>query len=320
MGVQDQGVGALHAGERRAELVEQREEAAVRGVDVEPEPLPLGDGGDSREGIDRAGVGGARGPEDEPGPESPRPVLRDELGERLGTQAEAAVHRDVPSHGLAQAGHADGLVEAVVRVGRRVDHRALVVAAPQPGRLARRDDRDQARDGSARGQVAVGAGRESHQLRHPVEDQILHRHRPRPHEADAGVLVGHRGDVVGERGRVEPSPGDVPQVAGVGRNEAGPHDGLVDQTDEVADRRARRPHAASADLGHGRLVVPVGGDDREFVQKTLGVAVGVRHEPVALGRVRVERSPRLRQRENPRPAVRLRTRAGSSLRSHVRNM
>ena len=273
MRIEDQRVRALHAGQRGAELGEQGEEAAVRGVDVVPHSLALGDVGDGREGIDGAGVGGAGGGEDEPGPESPRAVLGDERGEGVRAQPETVVHRDVAANGLAEAGDAQRLVQAVVQVRRGVHHGALDVAGLESGRLARRDDRDQAGDGSPRCEVPVGRCRVPDDLRHPVEDQVLHLHRSGADEAHAGVLVRHRGEVVGERRRVEAAAGHVAEVAGVVGQERRLHDGLVDAVDELFDGAGPGARVQLSKFGGGRLVGVVCGRVRKFVEEPLRVSV-----------------------------------------------
>ena len=90
-------------------------------------------GADGVERIHRAGVGGAGGRDDEPGPEPLGAVGGDRRLEGLGTHAEALVDRDVAHLRLAQSRDPERLLEAVVRLRGQVDHRRRVV-----GRLAGR--------------------------------------------------------------------------------------------------------------------------------------------------------------------------------------
>ena len=64
----------------------------------------------------------------------------------------------------------------------------------------------------------------AHQVGHPADQHVLHPHRTGAGEEDARVLVADRGEVVAERGVVEPAARDVGEVAarrGVG-SRAGP--------------------------------------------------------------------------------------------------
>jgi hypothetical protein len=63
--VEGDGVGAMDPGQGHPAPARQLVEAPVRGVDVKPETLLRGDAGDLVQRIDRAGVGGACGCDDE---------------------------------------------------------------------------------------------------------------------------------------------------------------------------------------------------------------------------------------------------------------
>ena len=64
LGPSEPEVGPLQPGEAAPPLVGDRREAAVRGVDVEPEPLPLTDVSDGGDGIHARRRGGADGGDD----------------------------------------------------------------------------------------------------------------------------------------------------------------------------------------------------------------------------------------------------------------
>ena len=254
-----------------------------------PETFLPGDVGDLRERIDRAGIRGARRGEHEPGFEPPCAVHGDHFRERPGAQAPAPVHRDIAAHGFAHSRHAQRLVQTLVDVRRGVYDGVLEVPGTEPRRFTRRYDRDQARDRPPRREVAVCGLGKPDELSHPVEDQILHFDRSRAREAHAGVLVRHRGEVVGERRSVDPAAGDVGQMSGMRGQEPRAHDRPVDPLDELVHGPGPGPGGKAAECDDSRLVVIVGRGLRELVEVLLGVGVCRAQELVALGRVGVER-------------------------------
>ena len=95
MRVEDHRIRSLDAGEHAPPAIGEEKEAAIRRVHMEPAVLALGDGGNRVEGIHGPRVGRPGGGDNEPGPEAGRAVGPDRLGERVGPQAMAFVHRDV---------------------------------------------------------------------------------------------------------------------------------------------------------------------------------------------------------------------------------
>ncbi len=139
------------------------------------------------ERIHRPGVGGSRGGDDEPGAQSGGLVFLDRLLKGLGVHSTTCVHRyDRPSR-LTEASDADRLIHRVVDVIGQVDHRALEIPGLQTVGIPCGDDPAKVGDTASRAQAPRGALRVSHQIGHPIEEHVLHAHRPGALEENAGM-------------------------------------------------------------------------------------------------------------------------------------
>lgn len=94
MGVQREGVGALHPRVARRLLRREDPERAVRAIDVQPQALALADIGDLGERIDGARAGGARARRDAERQIAGPPVGGDRFGERADVHPECIVDAD----------------------------------------------------------------------------------------------------------------------------------------------------------------------------------------------------------------------------------
>ena len=199
MRVERHAVGALDAAEALAAPVGQLEEAAVGGVDVEPQAFVLRHVGDRVERIDRARVRRPRCRRDEERAQARRAVGADGVAQRVGVHPELGVGRHDPQVPARQAGdrgvlrHARvGLVSAVVD--------AVGEVLPQPG-VPGRDHRRERPHRAARGQQPLRSFREVEQRAQPTGDVLLQLHHRRARLPQADVAVEALRQELGERRR-----------------------------------------------------------------------------------------------------------------------
>ena len=161
--VDDDRVGAFPAVERCSTLRDQRHGPGIGRIDVEPQPVPLRDVGDRRDGVDR----GRRGRPDR-GDDGDRQPAGLSIGldrgvERFRTHGERVIDRDPDEALAADAERHARLLDRAVRLLRGVDaDRWDVGPAGQPARrdvqsrrFARRCERDQRRGRRGVGQQAI---------------------------------------------------------------------------------------------------------------------------------------------------------------------
>ncbi|XXZ22319.1 hypothetical protein WME92_01400 [Sorangium sp. So ce307] len=210
--VQRHRVGALDPPHRRAPPLGEREEAAVRRVDVQPEALGLGEVGEGGQIVHGAGARRARRGDEQEGREAARPVARHRLRRRVGPHAEAPVHRD-RAHGFRRkAGEERGLRHRVVRFLRGIER------PPQEVRreaiAARGDHRDEVRERAARREDPPGALGQAEHGAEPGDHVDLDLHEQRGGLEDAHIPVHRVGDQIGHRRVKEPAARDIPHVTG----------------------------------------------------------------------------------------------------------
>ena len=224
------GVGAPEPVVDPPELLLQRRDARHRGVDVEPDAVRFGHVGDGVGRVERHRRGGPVGGTHEEGGETVGQVALDHPGEDVGPHREVLVVVDDAHPVRADAGDAEPLLDARVRLGGRVAHQlrrvAVDVGRPTGRPPPRREHRHQR--GLARrplDHAATGrAGRaepfgQVEQLLHPVEHERLElgggrrrgpRHRVDPEPGRHQLAEDRRERDVGRE------PGEEPRVLPLG--------------------------------------------------------------------------------------------------------
>ncbi len=304
MRIHHQGVGSVEPAEGPFPLVAEDEEPAVGAVDVQPETLFPGDRRDFLDGIDDTGVGRARARDNEKRKETGRAVARDRPLERIGAHPVALVQGHETLDRLRESREADGFRHRVVGLLGRVDDRALDVARPDSVGVPRRHHPHEIRDAAAGGEVASrGLLRKAHEAAHPLEEHVLHAHRPRRGEEHPRIAIGDRCEKVSEGGRIEAAPGDITEVSPRGGIQTGP----IHVAPEMIEEMRERPRL----LADGSLENPdapvFGLDERGQIgklrKKLLGVGGDLGEEPapdvgrrLELARLRLELEERLPHR------------------------
>ena len=196
--------------DRAAAARGELEEAAIGGVDMEPEPLVGNDPGQGVKGVDGAGVCRPGGADDEERVTPGGAVLHDGRLERLRVHPQVGVYADRPDLVLSESGDPGRLLHRVVGVPGDVDD-TVGELVPEPGgpggdqtgqvghRAARQDE--------TRGRWAhVEEG--GHPPHHPVLDGAHARRRTR----DPGVAIQAGGEELGQRRGVEAGIGDIGEM------------------------------------------------------------------------------------------------------------
>ncbi len=228
VGIGGDGVGAVHAREKRPEPRREHGQASIGPVGVEPEALAPAEIGDLAQGIDAARVHRARVAHDDRRVQARLPVRGHGLAQEVHADAERIVGRDLAELAQADAEQVHRLVHAIVDlIGGVDDHarqgaQALLAHVARGFRAARRGQGREVRHGSARGQDALGALWETEDLRQPPHDQRLHVDRgvvaaPAVGIHGRGEIVGHGAQGIG--GGVD--EGEEPRVGvaeGVGQD------------------------------------------------------------------------------------------------------
>ena len=229
--VHDHASGALDARQKPPAVLGQDEEAAVGGVNLEPQVAGVHHVGDVGEGVDRARVRRAGGGDHEPRAQACGDVRLHRLRERIGAHPPAVVERDVADLAFGQARDAQRLVDAVVGLARQVDDASGHVGRADADGVASRDDSLEVRDARAGGQIAARRVGVADEPGHPPHERPLHERRGGSAGLDARVSVANVGEEIAERRRKEAPARDVREL---------PAGGLVDtRALDHADRRQR---------------------------------------------------------------------------------
>ena len=192
-------VGLLHAGVDCAEFRAERGDSQVRGVHVEPGAVRGAGLGDLRHGVHGVRGGGAHGGHAEEGAMARCGIGRHHGAERGRVHGAVGAHRHHAQVGGAEAGDADVLLDAAVRLragvgneARAVRLQAVARSGEAGGALARGDERAE-RGAACRvlDDAAAGGGAEkvrgkSKHARQPVHDvrlQLRARGRRAPQHA-----------------------------------------------------------------------------------------------------------------------------------------
>ena len=133
--VDDDGVGALPAGEQVPQLGQHGRRAAVRRVHVQPEPLAVADVGDGGDRVDAGRGGRAHGGDHRERRHAGGTVFRDRGCKRFGPHRELLIGLDRAAAVLADAEHDAGLLDRRMRLLRGVDAQPRLADQAAPARL-----------------------------------------------------------------------------------------------------------------------------------------------------------------------------------------
>ncbi len=211
VGIEDQRVGELEAGEGFPAAFGQAEEGPVGAVHVQPEPLLPGEAGELGQGVDGAGVDRAGVAHHQEGGEAAAAVLGHRLGQGVEADAEGPVRRHLAGVRRREAREGRGLGQRVVGLVGEVEG-AREERLGEPVAAGGHEGR-QVGHGAAARQEPPGLRRKAHEPGEPGEDVRLELHQGRGGGEDAGVAVDRVADQVGQGAGEEAAPGDEAQVA-----------------------------------------------------------------------------------------------------------
>jgi hypothetical protein len=215
--VENQRVGPFHAAVALRDRSVEHAERAVGAVDVKPEVLRGRDIGKLVERVDRAGVDGAGGADEQRRQGAVGAIRGDRCAQR-GRVEPASLERHVAHRATPEAKELQGAPHAAVRLGRNVGDELRgsgeavptdIVAACGQRAAARARKADDRRRGPAAGeQAGARRVREAHELGQPAHHRAL--------EVDVGMIASddarvHRGrrqrsdDAGGGGRRVDPA-------------------------------------------------------------------------------------------------------------------
>ena len=211
VGVEGDRVGALDPREQPASLLAQPERPAVRGVDVEPQAVPVHDVGDRCHRVDGAGVGGAGRGHHQERLQAGLAVGLDQPAERVGVHAEPVVGGHQPDPRQRDAGQVARLGARGMRLRGDVHDAAAEVVA-EVG-LAGRHHRREVGHRPTAGENAAGGVRVVEQVAQPAHHRGLDLRGHRRHPGHRDVAVERRGQELRHGGGVEATTRDVGEEA-----------------------------------------------------------------------------------------------------------
>ena len=246
--VHHQRVGLVYPSEQVPHLGHRHGRAAVGAIDVEPEVLALGDGGDILNGIHRGHARGAGGGHHGKRLVAECAVAHDGALQHVGAHAEIAVTGDVHHVLEAEPERHHRLVDRRVRMLAAVDTQARQVRTPGHAALAdaergialaRGGERVERADGGGVGDHAEPAVAHAEELAQPVGDDLLefggHGRRAPEHAVEVQRGGDHLAEDAGHRRRV----GEVGQEAWVVPVRRAGQDDAVEVGDDVVERLRR---------------------------------------------------------------------------------
>ena len=213
VGIERDRVGERDALERRPPALGQDGEAAVRGVDVQPDPVLPAERRQLHDRVDRTGARRARVRDREKRAPPACLVGRDRVGERRRLQPQVLADGQYPHLVGPEAERPRGPCERRVRLIGDVDHEVVAHRADQG--LARAGERGQVRGRPAGDERPCGLGRVADPVLEPAEDLQLQLRRAGRLHPGARVDVARAGDEVSERSRPRAGRRHEREVAGV---------------------------------------------------------------------------------------------------------
>jgi hypothetical protein len=155
VGVDDDRVGRLPAGEGRPTIGQQGDDAGIRRVYVKPDPLCRGDLGDGRHRIDGRGAGRPHGCDDCAGDPAGVPILDDRPPQGVRVHRQLVIDSDPPQPLTSEAERHARLLDGAMRLGRGVHAQTNALAESGRGGSDRRllAGRCQPHQGARRGCV-----------------------------------------------------------------------------------------------------------------------------------------------------------------------
>ncbi len=312
MRIERDAVGPLDPAQLGPAFVAQREEATVSPVDVEPCAMAGADVGDFVERVDRAGVDGPGGGDDQPWTDAVGCVARHRLVERLDRHAAMLVGRDDAAGRPSPPGDVKRLVDAIMGEARAVDRAASIRIA----RVAGGNDGGQVGDAATRGQRSRALLGKADDLGQPGGAGVLQPDRAGAGRREARIFIGDRRDEVADCRVKQRATRDVGHEARAGGGESGSLDALGEVGENLVRIAALRSEFRVEQLGKDIGPAVVGRRVGQFVEigQRMVERLSAKHLP--LGGVRLERAHRFLERDQLLPlrrtAQRLSSRAASA--------
>jgi hypothetical protein len=193
-------------------LGRQKEEAAVCGIDMEPESLPLAEVGEAFQIVHRSGVRRARVADDEERASPGGAVLLDQLRQRVEPDAKGVVRRNDPDASRGETHEHRGLLDRVMGLVRGVEDSGQEIFGKTFA--TRRDERREGRERAPGRQEPAGCGGITEDVAEPAHDVRFELREPGSRLENADVAVDGVGHEVGDRGVDDAAPRDVREVSG----------------------------------------------------------------------------------------------------------
>ena len=271
VGIDGQRVGQREAGDAGRITGGEQRGPAVRGVDVEPEPLGTGERGQLGNEVDGARVRRSRDGADGDRPKPVSAICRDRIAHRRRVEAEPLVGRQHDERLGREAQLVERPRDREVRLVAGVDAHAVErgaagrpVEAHEPPQVDVADERhrDEVGHDAARGEQPEAALAVAREVAQPSDDLLLDERTDRSRVPDVDALVRPLGEHLADdrgdqrRGREVAERARVVAVERVGRDPGAELGEDVGKADRVG--RGRRGREAGAEVDAAQLRVARG--------------------------------------------------------------
>ncbi len=271
--IERERIDELNTLKRPAALVAEHRSSAIRAIGVEPEPLAAAEGGELRQRIDGAGVGGAGVGNDAEGAAALCAVGGDFPFQRVKRQPEILVRGDFTDLCGREAENTERAVDRHMRlIGIVNDGIGDLIAETS---VARGGERGEVGDGATADKQAAGGLRQTAELAQPIHGDQLDLSRARTGEPVAGENIEAARKRISHDGHKVAGTGHEREEARVIAVQHGSEDDLVELAHQgagiaglngngLAESRLEggpAAHASGGLSGEGGKVLDEGVDD-----------------------------------------------------------